>query len=115
MYFPSINQFVAQAGGGGDAGGGWGMFIPIVLMFGIIYFLMIRPQQKQAKKQKEMLEALKRGDQVVTNGGILGKIFQINDERIIVLEVAEGVRIRVLRSQIASTFNAEGEPEKKKE
>lgn len=114
MYFPSINQVVAQAGGGGDAGGGWGMFVPIILMFAIIYFLMIRPQQKQAKKHKEMLEALKRGEQVVTTGGILGKIFQINENNIITLEVADGVRIRVLRTQIASTF-AEGEPEKKKE
>ena len=114
MYFPSINQVVAQAGAAGDAGGGWGMFVSIILMFAIIYFLMIRPQQKQAKQHKALLDALKRGDQVVTNGGIIGKIFLINYNNIIALEIAYGVRIRVLRSQIATTF-AEGEPEKKKE
>ena len=114
MHFPLLNQVVAQAGGG-DGGGGMGMLIPIVLMFAIIYFLMIRPQQKQAKKHKEMLETLKRGDQVVTNGGLIGKIFQINENNIVTLEVAEGVRVRVLRGQIASSFNPEGEAEKKRE
>jgi preprotein translocase subunit YajC len=106
-----LNLLVAQAGGaGGDSA--WGMFIPIVLMFAIIYFLMIRPQQKQAKQHKAMLEALKRGDQVVTNGGILGKVFQIN-EGIVTLEVADGVRIRVLKGQIASVTAPESETEKK--
>jgi len=87
------------------------MFIPIILMFVIFYFLLIRPQQKQAKKHKEMIEALKRGDQVVTSGGIIGRIFQIN-EGIVTLEVADGVKIRILKAQIASTI-AEGETEKK--
>jgi len=115
VVFSHVNWLVAQTGGGGDAGGGLSMFIPIVLMFVIIYFLMIRPQQKQAKKHKEMLEALKRGDHVVTNGGIIGKIFQLNDNNIITLEVAEGVRIRVLKGQVASTINPDGEAEKKKD
>jgi len=102
-------------GGGGGAGGGesaWGMFIPIVLMFAIIYFLMIRPQQKQAKKHKEMLGALKRGDQVVTNGGILGRVFQLN-EGIVTLEVADNVKIKVLKSQITALIANEGELDKK--
>jgi len=105
----TLNQVVAQAAQGGESA--WGMFIPIILMFVIFYFLLIRPQQKQAKKHKEMLDALKRGDQVVTSGGIIGRIFQIN-EGIITLEVADGVKIRVLRANIATTI-AEGETEKK--
>lgn len=106
-----LQLLVAQTGqAGGESA--WGMFIPIVLMFAIIYFLMIRPQQKQAKQHKAMLEALKRGDQVVTTGGILGKVFQIN-EGIVTIEVADGVRIRVMKGQIASVVNQEIEAEKK--
>jgi preprotein translocase subunit YajC len=107
-----LDQVVSQAGGAQGGESIWGMLLPIVLMFAIIYFLMIRPQQKQAKQLKTMLEALKRGDQVVTNGGLIGRIFQIN-EGIVTLEVADGVRIRVLKGQIASTMNSEAEPEKK--
>ena len=88
---------VAQDGGPG------GMLSPILMfaiMFGVIYLLLIRPQQKQQKKLREMLGNLKKGDQVVTNGGILGRVVNIS-ENIITLEVDTKVNIRILRAQIA--------------
>lgn len=74
--------------------------LPILLMFAVIYFIMIRPQQKQAKKHREYLGGLKRGDDVVTNSGIFGRIDAIEDNAIR-LEIARDVKIRVLKSQIA--------------
>lgn len=89
--------FLAQAQSPGAGGLG---LLPIVLMFVVIYFLMIRPQQKQAKQHREYLNGLKVGDEVVTNSGIFGKIEDI-DERVVRLEVARDVRIRILKAQIA--------------
>lgn len=77
---------------------------PFVLILGVFYFLIIRPAQKRAKTQASMMSALKRGDSVITSGGILGKIEGIT-EQFITLEIADGVRIRILKNQIAS--NAE--------
>ncbi len=75
-------------------------FVPLLAMFAILYFLIIRPQQKQAKKQREMLDSLKKGDKVVTNGGIFGVISNLSDTAV-TLEIAKSVHIRILRSQIA--------------
>lgn len=74
-------------------------FLPLVLMFVVMYFLMIRPQQKRAKEQKAMMEALAKGDEVVTAGGILGKIAKVNDGYITV-EVAVGTEIVVQKSSV---------------
>lgn len=88
---------LAQAPGGGAS--------PLVnmgfiaLLVGIMYFVMIRPQQKQAKTHKELLSGLKKGDEVVTQGGILGKIHLVSDQTV-TLEVANGVRIRVLKRSV---------------
>lgn len=68
-------------------------------LFAIMYFVMIRPQQKQAKEQQEMLGSLKKGDDVVTSGGLLGKVFVVT-EKTLVLEVASGVKVRVLKSAV---------------
>ncbi|MCX7959718.1 MAG: preprotein translocase subunit YajC [Deltaproteobacteria bacterium] len=97
------NQVVAQAQGGG---GIMEMLFPLLIVFAIFYFLMIRPQQKQMKKHKEMLDNLKRGDNIVTNGGIIGKIYQINGN-LVMLEVADDIRIKVLKNQIAGLFTFE--------
>jgi preprotein translocase subunit YajC len=72
----------------------------LAVMFGIFYFLLIRPQQKKAKEHQELLRALKKGDRIVTNGGIFGTVTGI-DDRVAVIEVSEKVRIKILRSQIA--------------
>lgn len=78
---------------------GFGIFLPIVFMFAIFYLLIIRPQQKQAKKHQEKLKSLKKGDQVITSGGIHGKIFGIADS-VLTLEIADNLKIKVERSAI---------------
>ena len=77
----------AYAQGAGAAGGEWIGFLPIILMFVVLYFLMIRPQMKRAKEHREMVEALKKGDEVVTNGGIVGRISKVG-EHYLTVEVA---------------------------
>jgi preprotein translocase subunit YajC len=74
-------------------------FLPLVLMFVVMYFLMIRPQQKKAKEQKAMMEALAKGDEVVTAGGLLGKIAKVNDA-CITIEVATGTEVVIQKSAI---------------
>ena len=99
-------------GGGGGQGGGFAALVPLLLMFAIFYFLLIRPQQKKQKKQREVLAALKRGDMVATSGGLHGKITGLT-ERVITLEIAEKVRVKVGRGYIAGMASQEPEPSKK--
>jgi preprotein translocase subunit YajC len=87
-----------------------GMLIPIVGTLGIMYFLVIRPQQKQAKDTQTMLAALKKGDDVVTSGGLLGRIHLV-DEKVVTLDVGGGTRLRVLKSAIQSKVNVEAPKE----
>ena len=89
-----------QAGGGNFLTQCGPQILMLAVMFGIFYFLLIRPQQKRAKEHQDLLRALKKGDRVVTNGGIFGTITGI-DDRIAVIEISEKVRIKVLRTQIA--------------
>jgi len=88
---------------GGASGGGQSALlniVPLIFMFGIFYFLLIRPQQKRAKEHRALLDALKKGDQVVTAGGLHGKVSAI-DEAVVTLEVATGVNIKVDKGHIA--------------
>ena len=78
-----------------------GQFVPLILIFGIMYFLLIRPQQKKVKEHQAMVQALRRGDQVVTQGGIIGKVVKVKEENEVEVEVADGVKIRVVQSTIA--------------
>ncbi len=98
------------AGGGGAAGGLGGLFqgpLPmLLLMFAIFYFLLIRPQQKKAKAHKEMLANLRKGDTVVTSGGIFGRITGL-DEQVVVLEIAPQVRIKVSRGAVSGIAGAQ--------
>ncbi|NHX27675.1 preprotein translocase subunit YajC [Escherichia coli] len=93
----------AQAAGG--AGGALTSFAPLLLIFAIMYFLMIRPQQKKMKEHKAMVEALRRGDQVVTAGGLIGKVSKVKDDTEVEVELADGVKVRVVRSTIAQVMN----------
>ncbi|MGZ3698928.1 MAG: preprotein translocase subunit YajC [Bdellovibrionota bacterium] len=86
---------------GAQAQPGFGsMMVPMALMFGVVYFLMIRPQQKKMKEQQAMLGALKHGDEVITASGILGTITGITD-KVVTVEVADGVRVKMLKSQVS--------------
>ena len=86
------------------------MLVPMLLMFGIIYFLIIRPQQKQQKQHKAMVQALKKGDKVITNSGIFGTITGMTDATV-TLEIAKNVHVRMLRGQLAGLLPGEGEGE----
>ena len=93
-----ISPVWAQGAGGG-AGGGFESLILIVLMFGVLYFLMIRPQMKRAKEHKTMIEALQKGDEVVTSGGMLGRVTKIN-ENYVTLDVANNVEVQIQRPAV---------------
>jgi preprotein translocase subunit YajC len=80
-------------------------FIPLILIFGIMYFLLIRPQQKKLKDHQAMVAALRRGDQVITQGGIIGKVVKVKDDGELELEIADGVKVRVIQSTIANVIN----------
>jgi len=93
----------AMGGGGGGAGGqggGLGAFLPLILMFAIFYFLLIRPQQKKAKQHKLLLSALKKGDRVVSSGGLHGVVTGLTDD-VVTMEVAPKIRVKVSRGSIA--------------
>lgn len=94
----------AQAAGGGLAGGLGGL-IPIFLIFAIMYFLMIRPQQKKMKEHKAMVDALRRGDQVITQGGLIGKVTKVKEDNEIEVEIAKDVKVRVIQSTIQTVLN----------
>ncbi len=85
---------------------GFESLIPLVLIFGIMYFLLIRPQQKKLKEHQAMITALRRGDQVVTSGGLIGKVTKVKDEgNEVEVEIATGVNVRVVRSTITSVVS----------
>jgi len=86
-------------------------FAPLVLIFVVFYFLLIRPQQKKAKAHREMIAAVKRGDQIVTSGGIIGKVTKVIDEQKIQVEIAPEVKVDIVRGTIADVL-ARGEPAK---
>ena len=80
--------------------------VPLFLIFGIMYFLLIRPQQKKLKEHQAMVEALRRGDQVVTAGGLVGKVTGVKEaDKEIEVEIAQGVKVRVIRSTISAVLN----------
>lgn len=96
--------YAAAGGGGGGGPSAFSGFIPIILLFGVFYFLLIRPQQKKSKEHRGMIERLKRDDQVITSGGLYGRITGIT-ENTVTLEVAEKVRVKVARGQISAVLN----------
>ncbi|BCR05433.1 preprotein translocase subunit YajC [Desulfuromonas versatilis] len=104
MNLFGVSEAFAMAGNAaGQQGGrsGYEGIIMLVIMFAIFYFLLIRPQQKRAKQHKELIESLKAGDQVVTAGGIHGKVVAVQDT-VVTIEVATGVKIKVNRSSVVS-------------
>lgn len=82
-----------------------GQLLMLVLMFGAIYFLLIRPMGKRRKEQETLVAGLKKGDEVITNGGILGRVHAV-EERLVTMEIADKVRIRILKTQVAGKYNA---------
>jgi preprotein translocase subunit YajC len=96
----NIAHAMGSQPGSGQGGAGQLMsFLPLILLFGVFYFLLIRPQQRKAKQQKAFLENLKKGEEVVTSGGLYGKITGITDDSV-TIEIAEKIRVRVLKSAV---------------
>ena len=100
-----VTPAFAQAAGAPGAGAAFAQFVPLILIFAIMYFLLIRPQQKRAKEHRAMIEALRRGDQVVTAGGIVGKVTKVGDDGMIEVEIAEGVKVKVLKHTITQVMS----------
>lgn len=92
---------LGQGGGAGQGGSGFSAFIPLILMFVIFYFLLIRPQQKKSKELREMIKNLRKGDRVITGGGIHGRITGLG-ETTLTIEIADKVRVKVNRGNISS-------------
>lgn len=104
-----VSPAFAQAGGeAAGAGAGIVQFLPLILIFVVFYFLLIRPQQKKMKQHREMLAAIRRGDRIVTGGGIVGNVSKVIDDNEILVEIAEGVRVRV-HKPLVSTVLAKSE------
>ena len=106
-----ISPAYAQAADGGM--GGFGSLLPLVLIFVVFYFLLIRPQQKKAKEHRAMLGVLRRGDRIVTSGGLIGKITRVNENELTV-EIADDVRVRVARGMVSYVL-AKTEPDDEEE
>jgi len=96
-----ISPAYAQAGGGF---GGMESLLPLVLIFVVFYFLLIRPQQKKQKAHREMLGELRRGDRIVTAGGVIGTITRVNSDTEITVEISEGVRVKVVRAMVSDVI-----------
>ena len=97
--------------GGGDSAGMITSFMPLILIIVIMYFLILRPQQRKVKLHQEMIKAVRRGDTVITNGGLVGKVTKVVDDDQIEVEISDGVRVRQMRSMV-NEVRAKGEPVK---
>ncbi|MBD3785803.1 MAG: preprotein translocase subunit YajC [Sphingomonadales bacterium] len=95
--------YAQDAAPGGAAA--FGQFLPLILIFVIMYFMLIRPQQKKAKEHRAMIEALRRGDQVLTSGGIIGKVTHVREDGELEIEIAPNVKVRVIKSTIAQVLS----------
>lgn len=95
-----ITPAFAQAANGGGAGGGLMGLLPFLLIIIVFYFLLIRPQQKRMKQHKELISGIRRGDVVVTSGGLIGKVSKVEDDEL-QIDLADNVRVKVVRSTIA--------------
>ena len=98
-----ISNAFAQSAPAGDAAGGLMSFIPLILMFVVLYFIMIRPQMKRQKEMKVMLEALAAGDEVITVGGILGKVTAVKDQYV-TLELVPGTEVQMQKNAVTSVL-----------
>ena len=100
-----ISPAYAQAGGALGGGDMVTQFLPLILIFVVFWFFLIRPQQKRAKEHRELIAAVRRGDQVVTGGGMIGKVTKVIDDNTVQVELADNVRVKVVRSTITDVIS----------
>ncbi len=107
-----ITPAYAQAAGGPAGGGDFFVsLLPLILIFAVFWFLLIRPQQKKMKEHQQMLQSLRKGDRVVTGGGIIGRIVKVDDQdNTVTLEIAQGVQVRVVKPTIAERLDKQPQP-----
>jgi preprotein translocase subunit YajC len=105
-----IAYAMGLGGGGGQGAGGFTAFVPLILMFIIFYFLLIRPQQKKTKEHRETISNLKKGDRIITSGGMHGRITGVNDTTLTV-EIAEKVRVKIARGNVAALIQPSSQPQ----
>lgn len=103
MLISSAFAQTAPAAGGGDMASSLGTLLPLVLMFVVLYFVMIRPQMKRQKEHRAMIDALAKGDEVATAGGLIGKVTRLGDN-FIGLELAQGVEVQLQRSAVVQVL-----------
>jgi preprotein translocase subunit YajC len=101
----------AYAQGAGVPGLDMMAYVPLLLIFVILYFFILRPQQKRAKEHQEMVKNVRRGDTLITSGGLVGKVTKVVDDEQVEMEIADGVRVRQLKSMVTDV-RAKGEPAK---
>ncbi len=106
-----VSEAWAQGAAPGAGGGLLEMFLPLILIFAIFYFLLIRPQQKKQKEHRAKLEAVRRGDQVVLGGGIFGQVVKVDEDDTVQVDIADGVRVKVAKSTLMEVMT-KGEPAK---
>ena len=100
-----ISEAFAQTGGAAGAGGAFQAFLPLILIFVVFYFLLIRPQQKKMKQHREMLDAIRRGDKIITGGGILATVVKVDNDQELTVEIAKDVKVKVQRATISAVVN----------
>ena len=100
-----VTAAYAQTATGAGSGSMLGNFIILPVVFAIMYFLIIRPQQKKLKDMKAMVNALRRGDQVLTGGGIIGKVTKVGDDDVVEVEIADGVKVKIKRFTITQVMS----------
>lgn len=103
----SLAYALGGTGGAGGQGGGFGAFVPLILMFAIFYFLLIRPQQRKAKQHRELIASIKKGDRVVSSGGLHGVVTGLTDD-VVTMEIAPKVRVKVSRGSISGLAKTQG-------
>jgi preprotein translocase subunit YajC len=108
---PAYAQSLQSLFGGGEGGSMVMSLMPLILIIVIMYFLVLRPQQRKVKVHQDMVKALRRGDTVITNGGLVGKVTKVVDDDYIEVEIADGVRVRQIRSMVTDV-RAKSEPVK---
>ena len=108
----TMNMAYAMGQGGEAGAGGFSAFVPIILMFVIFYFLLIRPQQKKTKEHREMISSLKKGDRIITSGGLHGRITGIKEsEGVLVVEIADKVRVKIARGNVSGLTQSAAQPQ----
>lgn len=100
-----ITPAFAQTAGSAGAAGAFTQIIPFVLIFAIMWFLLIRPQQKKMREHRAMIDSVRRGDQVVTAGGLIGKVTKVKEDGEIEVEIADGVKVRIVRATITNVLS----------